>query len=900
MMNVPWILWLLTLGLAQPVASDLRIGDLRTEYQINPMGLDAVKPRLSWTLSADRAGARPTAYRIQVRREGDGQGIWDSGKVESDRTFHVSYEGPALTPEQRYGWKVQVWDDLGRNTDWSTEAFWETGLESGRPWDARWIGAPLETDGLPSPSPLLRREFPIRPGLVRARLHVSALGLYEAWLNGRRVTDDLFTPGWTSYSRRLQYQVYDVTAQLREGNNALGAVLGDGWYRGNLAFAGKRNLYGERRALLAMLRLQYRDGSVETVGTDGSWKVSTGPILDSDIYNGETYDARLEKPGWSAPGYDDGDWQLALTVDHRQDHLVATVGPPVRRIEELKAVKLWKTPAGETVLDFGQNLVGWVRVRVQGPAGSRVRLRHAEVLDAQGNFYIANLRAAKQENTYVLKGQGEEVYEPTFTFQGFRYVRVEEFPGPPAPEHFTAVVVHSDLNPTGTFECSDPLINQLQHNIVWGQKGNFLEVPTDCPQRDERLGWTGDAQVFVGTAAFNMDVAAFFTRWMRDLAADQTEDGRVPHVVPDVLNGFASAGWADAATIIPWSLYVRYGDRGMLEQQYPSMRAWVEYMARTAGESHLWNTGFHFGDWLSATYRDWSFPAAATDKDLIATAFFAHSADLLSRTAEVLGRDDDAARYQEMFRKTASAFRQEFVTPSGRLSPNTQTAYALALRFGLLPREQQGQAAARLVEDIARKGNHLSTGFLGTPHLCPVLTEHGHTDVAYVLLHQDTYPSWLYPVKQGATTIWERWDGVRPDGTFQDESMNSFNHYAYGAIGQWLYETVVGLQPDPDDPGYRHVRIHPHPGGKLTWARATLDSVSGRIEASWEKVGEGLKMRAVIPPASRATLVLPGVPESAMEGLARTVRELPGVLEVRSEGRDLLVRTGSGRFELGY
>ncbi len=901
MISAWWTLLLVTVGfgLQDPVVSDLQVSNLRCEYRVNPLGLETPAPRFSWTVQSDRPGARPTAYRIVVVEARTGGTHWDSGKVVAPHTFHIEYAGPPLEAEHRYRWKVQVWDDHDNATAWSAEAEWEMGLEPAAPWPAHWIASPLEPTGQPAPSPLLRREFHVATGLAEARLYITALGLYEAWLNGHRVGEDLFTPGWTSYSKRLQYQAYDVTPLLREGRNAIGAVLGDGWYRGYLAFAGRRNLYGERRALLAMLRLRYSNGTVETISTDSSWKTSTGPILDSDLYMGETYDARLELAGWAEPGFDDTGWGPVETLQ-RNLRLVSTVGPPVRRIEEVQPSRLITTPAGETVVDFGQNLVGWVRIRVQGPAGSRVRLQHAEVLDSNGNFYTENLRAAKQEVTYILKGQGTEEYEPHFTFQGFRYVRVAEFPGSPTPGNFTAVVVHSSMAQTGTFECSDPLINQLQHNIVWGQKGNFLDVPTDCPQRDERLGWTGDAQVFVRTAAFNMDVAAFFTKWLRDLAADQTEDGRVPYVVPDVLNGFASAGWGDAATIVPWALYVRYGDRRLLAEQYPSMKAWVEFIARTAGDRHLWDTGFHFGDWLSATYNDWSFPAAVTDKDLIATAFFAHSTDLVRQAAEVLGKSEDAKHYHERFQRIAAAFRREFLTPNGRLSPSTQTAYALALRFGLLEKEQEKEAARRLVADIRQKGNHLSTGFLGTPHLCHVLTDHGYLDVAYTLLHQDTYPSWLYPVKKGATTIWERWDGIRPDGSFQDAGMNSFNHYAYGAIGEWLYEVVAGIRPDPTEPGYRHVRIEPRPGGRLTWARATLEAMTGRIESGWSVTEGETRVDVRIPPGSRATIVLPGVAEAKQPLLYRAVQAMPGVTQVQVGPDFLVVQTGSGRFHFRY
>ena len=466
----------------------------------------------------------------------------------------------------------------------------------------------------------------------------------------------------------------------------------------------------------------------------------------------------------------------------------------------MRPVQLLKTPAGESVLDFGQNMVGWVRLKVRGPAGTTVTLRHAEVLDKEGNFYTANLRAAKQRVSYVLKGDGEEAYEPRFTFQGFRYVAVEGYPGEPTLDRLTGVVVHSDMPVTGHFETSSPMLNQLQRNIVWGQKGNFLDVPTDCPQRDERLGWTGDAQVFARTASFNMDVAGFFAKWLRDVAADQHENGSVPFVVPDVLSqggqfSGGSAAWADAAVIVPWTMYLSYGDTRVLETQYPSMKAWVEYMRRQAGDGHLWTTGFHFGDWLAFATTRSDYPGATTGKDLIATAFFAHSTDLLQRTASVLGKNDEAADYLKLLARIKQAFVKEFVTASGRVGENTQTAYALALQFDLLPEDLRAEAARRLAAEVRSRG-HLTTGFVGTPYLCHVLGRYGHLDVAYDLLNRQEYPSWLYPVKQGATTIWERWDGLKPDGAFQDPGMNSFNHYAYGAIGEWMYRVVAGLEID--------------------------------------------------------------------------------------------------------
>jgi len=883
---------------------------LRCEHAADPVGIGVTTPRLSWRLESDAAtrGVVQGAYRVQVARDEPSWGgshlAWDSGKVDSDRSTFVAYQGSALESSRRYYWRVRVWDGGGRSSKWSAPAFFEMGLLSPGDWKAEWIAPAREGDvSKPQPVPMLRGTFTVGGKVRQARAYVTALGLYELELNGRPVGDQVFTPGWTSYGHRLQYQTYDVTSLLRRGENALGAMLGDGWYRGYLAWGDKRNIYGKQVALRAQVRITYTDGRVEVVGTNGSWKSSTGPILLSDIYMGETYDARLEKPGWSAPGYDDSGWGGVAAASYGGT-LVAPEGPPVRRVEEVEPVAVLTTPKGETVVDMGQNMVGRVRLRVSGPAGTTLTVRHAEVLDKEGNFYTANLRAAKQQVTYTLKGEGEEVHEPRFTFQGFRYVQVEGYPGTLTPDRVTGVVIHSDMPVTGHFETSQPLLNQLQHNIEWGQKGNFLDVPTDCPQRDERLGWTGDAQVFCRTAAYNMDVSGFFTKWLKDLAADQNEAGSVPYVIPDVLTEpgrFAggSAAWADAATIIPWTMYLSYGDTGILETQYPSMKAWVEYMRHEAGASNLWNTGFHFGDWLAFASNASDYPGATTGKDLIATAFFAYSTDLLQRTATVLGRTEDAKEYQALLAGIKKAFVKEFVTAAGRVGENTQTAYALALQFDLLPEDMRETAARRLADEVRSRG-HLTTGFVGTPYLCHVLSRYGYLDVAYQLLNRREYPSWLYPVTQGATTIWERWDGQKPDGTFQDVGMNSFNHYAYGAIGEWMYRVVAGIEIDPAHPGYKHVFIQPRPGGGIQWVKASVESGYGEVASSWALEGERFTVSATVPPNTHATVRLPAAKLADVTESGQPLASAPGVSGTKDVDGGVALEVGSGTYRFEY
>jgi len=890
-------------------AQSLSLTNLRCEYSTNPIGIDENSPRFSWVIQSDDRDVMQTAYHIRVsNNENDLDNadklIWDTGKITTDRSIHIVYSGPDLQSRSRYYWQVKIWDNHGNESGWSEPQYWEMGLLSPGDWSAEWIQSTVEEDISKSqPANMFRKEFELKENVARARLYITSMGLYEAEINGTIVGDQLFTPGWTSYTKRLQYQTYDVTDMLQAGDNALGTTVGDGWFRGFIGWSTQRNFYGDKLAFLCQLEVTYDDGTKQMIISDDSWKASTGPILFSDIYNGETYDARLEQEGWSKQDFTLNDWKDVKVVDHPKDILVAPYGPPVKRIQEITPVDLIKTPEGDVVFDMGQNMVGWVRLTVKGNAGQTVILHHAEVLDKEGNFYTDNLRSAKQQTSYTLKGGGTEVFEPRFTFQGFRYVRVQGISDLSA-DNITGIVIHSDMTPSGDFECSDPMINQLQHNIQWGQKGNFLDVPTDCPQRDERMGWTGDAQAFAPTAAFNMDVAAFFTKWLLDLAADQTEEGMVPYVIPNVLGAKAggSTGWADAATIIPWDMYLAYGDKRILERQYESMKAWVKYMEDNTGDDGLWNTGFHFGDWLFYSEEDdRSGVSAITDKYLLAQAFFAHSAEIVYKTARVLGENEDMEYYESLANRVIELFRSEYVTSTGRLVSSTQTAYVIALKFGLLPDYQRMAAADRLVNNIERYENHLTTGFLGTPYLCSVLSQFGHTDKAYTLLEQKTYPSWLYPVTQGATTIWERWDGMKPDSTFQSVGMNSFNHYAYGAIGNWMYTTVAGINFDEENPGYKHIIISPQPGGTLTYANAYHNSMYGKISSGWKLEGGKLTIEVQIPHNTTATIILPGASmEEVMESEVKLKKTKTGIYSIIREGQNVNIEVGSGTYQFSY
>ena len=839
-------------------AQKLSLYDLKVEHLVNPLNIDNPKPRFSWKISSGVKNTLQTNYEIRLGKTAvlGSKPFWTSSKGV-EQSVLIPYDGPELGSKTKYFWQVRVKDNHGNTSAWSAVQYFQTGLKSAD-WTAKWI----TVDGKDSSkiSPLFRKEVSLTKAIRSAMIYITAKGLYEANINGKRVSDHYFAPGWTSYRKHLQYQVYDVTSSLKKGANAIGVTLGDGWYKGRIGFGGQHNFYGDTRALLLQLEVEYTDGTKEIINSDESWKSSNGPIMASDVYDGETYDARREKKGWTAAAYqEDASWKTVRVIEKGTEQLVGMSGPLVKKHETFKALKIFKTPQGETVVDFGQNLVGWVMLKAKGPSGTKITLSHTEVLDKAGNFYQENLRTAKAQDHYILSDGEAQVFEPHFTFQGFRYVRVEGYPGELKLDDLTAVALYSDMEATGKFSTSNPLLNQLQHNIQWGQKGNFVDVPTDCPQRDERLGWTGDAQAFAATAAYNMDVAGFFTKWLKDVKADQTPTGAIPHVVPNVMNDNESgaAGWADVGTVIPWDMYVLYGDQRILEVQYESMQKWVGFIT-SKSKNDLWNTGFHFGDWLF--YRpndDNDGRAAVTDKYMIAQTFYAHSTQLLINAANVLGKKEDVEKYSKLLDNIKAAYVKEYMTSNGKLVSNTQTAYVLALQFDMLPENLRQQASDRLVANVRDYGNHLTTGFLGTPYLCHVLSRFGHENVAYDLLMQESYPSWLYPVKMGATTIWERWDGIKPDGSFQTPDMNSFNHYAYGAIGDWMYKNVAGINAVATAPGYKEILIKPIPGGKLTSASGELNTSYGTVKSSWTLVDGLFKLDVTVPANAKATVVLP-------------------------------------------
>jgi alpha-L-rhamnosidase len=862
----------------------VEIQTLTFEHHREALGIGESEPRLSWSFKGDAKDWTQTSYEVEISRP-----LKNSGKAQP---FHVKSSQSALVPwpttplkSKEYA-KVRVRAIGGSKsepTPWSETVAVETGLLTHEDWTATLIGA----ERIKAPSgalrPILfRKSFDVKDTIKSARLYITSQGAYEPYINGTRVGDHVLAPGWRSYKHHLNYQTFDVTSLLKIGQNAIGVEVGEGWYTTRLGFAGgRRNIYGDRLALLAQLELVFEDGKTTTINSDKSWKSSVGPRIASEIYDGETYDASLEIKGWSRPSYDDKNWAAVEPMAFPTAKLQSPTGPPVRKTEIVKSQKIFSSPTGKTIIDFGQNLVGWLKVHASGPKGQTITFTHTEVLE-HGEVATRPLRDCKAVDHLILSDESI-TWEPAFTFHGFRYVQVENWPsGSPKESDIEAVVLHTDMEQTGWFNCSDSMINKLHQNIQWGMRGNFLSIPTDCPQRDERLGWTGDIQVFSPTASFLYDTFGMLSGWLKDLAAEQTLDynGVTPLVVPNIINvdsNTPQAAWGDVAVILPYDLYTAFGDKEILRAQSASMKAWLEDgIPREA--NGLWDPKINqLGDWLDPDAPPTEPSRGKTDPHLVANAYLAHISAIMAKVSQILDLKDDAKHYSAEATKIKKLFQAKYMTPSGRLAPETMTSLSLALTYDLFPTSFVKSAAAdRLAAIVQSSRFRIGTGFVGTPLICPALSSTGYTQLAYRMLLETKCPSWLYPITMGATTMWERWDSMLPDGSINMGEMTSFNHYALGSVGAWLHSTVGGVSPEVGGEGWKVVRFEPVPGGTVRSAETRYKGPYGDVECKWRLQGGKFKMTAKVPPNSKGVV------------------KLPGVEEVKSVG------SGTHEFEAGY
>lgn len=894
---------------AVPIVSEMQVVELRCEHRTEPLGIGSVHPHLSWILQSEQRGRKQTAYQILVasspeRLAEDRADLWDSGKIDSHQTSAIAYNGSPLKSNMDCFWKVRVWDEDGHASAWSRSAYWSMGLLQSQDWKAEWIGYDVEPSvvaeakadtektkqTIVSPARYLRKSFELgSPKIKKARLYATSLGIYQVFLNGQRVSEDYFSPGWTDYNKRIYYRTYDVKDKIQQGDNAIGAVLADGWFAGYVGGGHKRNHYGRNLRLLCQLNIEYEDGTTDVIASGPDWKASTGPILQADFLMGETYDARKEMPGWNRAAFDDMDWKpVVVGSDEVQPKVQAAIAQPVIAFETLNPLSVAETASGKYIFNMGQNFAGVVQVTVKGKPGQIITLRHGERLNPDGTLYTANLRLAKATDTYICKGGEKETWQPYFTFHGFQYVELAGVDAKPELDAIVGLALSSATPGTGTFECSDAMVNKLQSNSVWTQRANFIDIPTDCPQRNERMGWTGDAQVYINTACYQNHVQAFFTKWLIDLEDAQRPDGQFPKIAP--MKGGGDDGgpaWADAGVICPWTIYKMYDDEQVLHTHYDAMKKFIAFCRDRSTEEMLPPEKFHcFGDWLNINDN--------TPKDVIYTAYFAYSTHLMAQIADVLNKPDDHVQYTQLFEKIKSSFNNAYVQPDGKIKGDTQAAYVLALAMDLLDGDKQQMAANHLIRRIEECNWHLSTGFVGTKDLMLVLAKIGRNDVAYQLLHNDTFPSWGFTIKNGATSIWERWNGWTPEAGFYNPGMNSFSHYSFGAVCQWMFENIGGIQTD--GAGFKHILLKPQPGGKLTWAQTTYDSVRGKIQTDW-KIKDGIfYCKVTIPPNTTATLYLPAAtPESVTES-GNPLQKATGIVKTSTEPHLIVIELYSGQY----
>ncbi len=846
---------------------DLTVG----ESFRNPVGLNLENMSFSWKLPPIRKGISQSAYQIEVF-DSYGKLLWNSAKVESNQSIKLPYGGRQPFSRERLTWRVRVWDENGDISEWSDTASFESGLLTNAEWKGKWISTTQQPEIfteerkkgdslrkckiLKLPPTLFRKEIRLGPSIKTARLYVTARGIYQIYVNGQKAGKDFWSPGWTDYDKRVQSVTYDVTSLVSEGKNAIGAYLAAGWYAGRLGWNFDACNYGTKPQLLAQLEIVYKDGSSAIIPTDETWKWAEGPVVYADIFDGEDYDARREIKAWNEANFDDSNWNAVAVESTGKTPLIEPMrSQPIIEKEVLHAISVNEVKPGTCIFDFGQNMVGWARINVPAIKGQKITIRFAEMLNADGSLYTDNYRTARSTDSYIPSGNSAQ-WEPSFTFHGFRYVELSGLPenAKPQIDWVKGVVLYNDIEQIGSFVCSNPKINRLQSNIQWGQRGNFFSVPTDCPQRDERMGWTGDAQVFCPTAAFNMNVEAFFSKWFFDIRDTQDPDGAYPDIAPMKNPKWkgGKAAWGDAGVICPWEIYLAYGNKNVLERNYGSMKRYIDYLKKSSNNFIRPEIGY--GDWLQPNR-----PRGKSDasKAMIGTAYFARSADLASKTAKALGKSADAKEYARLASDVKDAFCKKYLKTDGTVENDCQTAYLLALAFDILPENMRAKSFEKLLAALKRDKWHLNTGFVGTPLLNPVLSRFGRSDIAYRLLNNETYPSWLYSVNQGATTMWERWNSYSHKDGFGDANMNSFNHYAYGAIGQWLYKDVAGIWRDDTIPGYKNIIFAPKPGGGLNFASASNATPYGAAASSW-KISDGvMEWTVVIPPNATGTIVFP-------------------------------------------
>lgn len=901
---------------------DFKVTTLRCEYLLNPKGIDELTPRLSWKMQSSSRNKYQSAYRILAATkrdllESNEPDLWDSGKVVRPESVQIPYQGKDLVSRQQVFWKVLVWDESENLTE-SGIANWSMGLLSPNDWSATWIAANPEiiqrdpdaresTRIDPGSPAYFRNVFNVQDNVRRATLYASARGILELYINGQQVTDDIFLPEWTDYNQRIQYRTYEVTDIISSGENAIGAILGDGWFSGYVGWQEKRGQYGLENSLLLQLELELENGKTLTVASDGSWTCNTGPILSSDFMMGEEYDARRQWDGWSTPALAAQDWLKAKPVECPGVPIVAQRSEPVRINETLTPISTTEIKPGTFLFDLGQNIAGWVRIRINEAEGTRIQIRHGERLDEEGQLYTENLRRAKSTDIYICRGNGEEIWEPSFTFHGFQYVEISGLSSTPDSDSVVGCLIQSSTPQTGFFECSRQDINRLWMNALWSQRDNFLSVPTDCPQRDERLGWMGDAQTFLRTATYNMNVAAFFTKWMVDVEDAQTEDGIFPDTAPrlpetedfDGLDGLGGgAGWADAGIIIPWTIWKVYGDLRMVDSHWSAMVAWLDYLERTNPEGlRTRELGNNYGDWLCVP-SDTSFRTHSPLKYLLASAFWAGDASMMAEMARALGKSNEAARFDKMFETIRSAFQKEFINENGHVSVDTQTACLIVLVMNLVPDERRSLVAEQLVENIKRNDWHLTTGFIGIRFLNPILSEMGYNEVAYRLLLTEDYPSWLYPVRHGATTIWERWNGWTEEEGFFNPHMNSLNHYSLGSICEWMYRYMLGIECDYTQPGFRHFLLRPHPGPGIDWVKGHYESIYGKVTSFWQQEENGEFQWSIFIPANTSAQVhIPVTPGQSMLESGEDLKSVSGIEIMESTPQTLICELPSGSYQ---